>query len=176
MSSKSDIGALEQALVKALEYETLVRDVYRNAVETAKDPIGNKVFKILAEEEQGHIDYLEGKLVKLRTTGDLEAGGLKTVLPSKQAISRGVKKLEKKLKSQNLATEEELLRKALAVEEETSAFYRDMVNKLPRAGQVFFSPFLAIEDGHVAIVQAELDSLTQSGFWFDFQEFDLEAG
>jgi hypothetical protein len=35
---------------------------------------------------------------------------------------------------------------------------------------------MAIEDGHVAIVQAELDSVTQMGFWFDYREFDLEAG
>ena len=51
-----------------------------------------------------------------------------------------------------------------------------MVNELPREGRDFFSPFLTIEDGHVAIVQAELDSVTNSGFWFDYQEFDLEAG
>ena len=34
---------------------------------------------------------------------------------------------------------------------------------------------LEIEEGHVAIVQAELDSLQGMGFWFDMQEFNLEG-
>ena len=37
-----------------------------------------------------------------------------------------------------------------------------------------FARFLEIEDGHVAIVQAELDFISDNGFWFDFQEFDME--
>jgi hypothetical protein len=43
-------------------------------------------------------------------------------------------------------------------------------------GQNLFSRFLEIEDGHAAIVQAEMDSVNQSGFWFDLKEFDLEVG
>ena len=39
-----------------------------------------------------------------------------------------------------------------------------------------FGRFLEIEQGHQAIVRAEIDALTGMGFWFDFQEFDLEAG
>lgn len=39
-----------------------------------------------------------------------------------------------------------------------------------------FRHFLEIEDGHTAIVQAEIDALEGNGFWFDFAEFDLEAG
>jgi len=33
---------------------------------------------------------------------------------------------------------------------------------------------LEIEVGHQAIVQAEIDYLTRSGTFFDFQEFTLE--
>jgi len=33
-----------------------------------------------------------------------------------------------------------------------------------------------IEDGHVAIVQAEMDSLTGNGWWFDTFEVQLEGG
>jgi hypothetical protein len=34
--------------------------------------------------------------------------------------------------------------------------------------------FLEIEDGHLAIVQAQLDSVQGMGFWFDIAEFRLE--
>jgi len=51
-----------------------------------------------------------------------------------------------------------------------------MVRELPEEGQNLFSRFLEIEDGHAAVVQAEMDSVSHSGFWFDLKEFDLEVG
>jgi len=34
---------------------------------------------------------------------------------------------------------------------------------------------IEIENDHLQLVQAELDFITQSGFWFDFPEIDMEA-
>lgn len=169
-------NVIEEAILKALEYENRVREVYGQCVEQATDPIGKKVFSVLADEEQGHIDYLEHKLKQLRETGEVTADAVETALPTKQKIEAGIKKLEKKVSGADFSSEEELLRRALKVEEETSGFYKKMVDELPAEGRDFFYPFMTIEDGHVAIVQAELDSVTQSGFWFDYREFDLEAG
>jgi hypothetical protein len=39
-----------------------------------------------------------------------------------------------------------------------------------------FSRFLEIEKGHQAIVEAEMNSVSGLGVWFDMEEFDLEAG
>ena len=169
---------LDDALVKALEYERKVRDVYRSAVEQAEDSVGRKVFEVLADEEQGHVDYLEYKLAHLRETGELTCSEIESKLPDHQTIEQGIEKLKKELdrRSEVRPIEEELLRRALVVEEETSDFYKKMVDELPKEGRDFFFPFLTIEEGHVAIVQAELDSVTQMGFWFDIQEFDLESG
>jgi rubrerythrin len=168
---------LEEALMKALEYEGRVKGVYQSALEEARDPIGRQVSEVLAKEEQGHIDYLERKLEELRKSGEITSGGLETVLPSRSTIESGVKSLKRKLESgDRLETEADLLRKALAVEEETSSFYKKMAEELPREGRDFFVPFQTIEEGHVAIVQAELDAVTNMGFWFDYREFDLEAG
>ncbi len=38
-----------------------------------------------------------------------------------------------------------------------------------------FDRFLEIEEGHVTIVQGELDAVQGLGFWFDVMEFSLEA-
>ena len=81
---------------------------------------------------------------------------------SKQAVSQGA--------------ELSSLYQALAAEDETSAFYLQMVRELPVEGQRLFARFLEIEDGHGAIVQAEIDSVKHLGFWFDLKEFDLEVG
>jgi rubrerythrin len=67
-----------------------------------------------------------------------------------------------------------MLEKALAVETETSGFYKKMVAELPPEGRAFFERFVEIELGHVALVEAELNSVQGAGFWFDMPEFDLE--
>jgi rubrerythrin len=67
-----------------------------------------------------------------------------------------------------------MLSKALQVEVETSAFYRKLVQEMEGDARTMFARFLEIEDGHIAVVQAELDYISQTGFWFDFQEFDME--
>ena len=67
-----------------------------------------------------------------------------------------------------------MLSKALDVEVETSSFYRRLVAELSGEGQKMFARFLEIEDSHIAIVQAQLDYVAQSGYWFDFKEFDME--
>ena len=36
--------------------------------------------------------------------------------------------------------------------------------------------FLEIESNHIDAVQFELDYYGRSGYWFDFEEFDMEAG
>jgi hypothetical protein len=51
-----------------------------------------------------------------------------------------------------------------------------MVGELSGERQRLFARFLEIEEGHVAIVQAEIDAVSGSGFWFDMKEFDLEKG
>jgi hypothetical protein len=60
------------------------------------------------------------------------------------------------------------------VERETSAFYQEMVGTLDGTGHSLFERFVEIEGGHLALVQAEIDSLSGSGYWFDTAEFSLE--
>ena len=69
-----------------------------------------------------------------------------------------------------------MLEKALEVEYETSDFYKRMVLELPVEGQELFVRFVEIEEGHKAIVQAEIDSVTGLGYWFDMPEFNLASG
>jgi rubrerythrin len=169
--------SIEEAIQTALEYERRVRDTYAEAVRGAQDPVAVKVFQTLADEEQGHIDFLEHCLASWRADGTLSTEGLATAVPTREAIEKGVEKLKDTLCSKGCdGPEVDMLRRALEVEVETSAFYKKMVDVLPAGGRRLFERFVEIEEGHKAIVQAEIDSVTGMGFWFDFQEFDLEAG
>ena len=167
---------IEEAITTAIEYETRVRNVYGDARQQVKHPDGQRVFAVLAEEEQRHVDYLHHVLKSWQETGAIAADRLATVIPPKEVIDQEIANLQGRMPSEDQDAEVALLRKALEVELETSGFYRKMVAELPAEGQELFARFVEIEEGHVHLVQAEIDSLTGLGFWFDMQEFDLEAG
>ena len=164
---------IEEAITTAIDYETKVRDAYLNSVKDIADDTGRRVFQMLGEEEQGHLDYLEARLAEWQKTGKIMPAKLQTVVPSRDAIDKGVRRLDDHLSERDYGTEREMLRKALFLEQETSDFYRRMVAEM-KADADLFQRFLEIEEGHQAIVQAELDYLNRTGTFFDFQEFNLE--
>lgn len=165
---------VEEAINTALEYEVKVRDAYVDAAKHAKDEVGKKFFNVLAREEVHHVEYLEETLKELRESGKVSPQGLRTGIPSRDKIREAVGRMEAPLEKEDRGQELEMLRKALALEEETSGFYKRMVGELPAEARPLFARFLEIEEGHLAIVQAEIDYVSGSGFWFDVAEFSLE--
>ncbi len=165
---------LEEAIRNALTYEARIRDLYRDTADEIADPVGRKVFAALALDEQHHVDYLKDRLTHWQQTGVLDVKALDTVVPPREAIRREMARLKDRMPRKSLGDEKLVLSRALAVEVETSAFYQKLVDTLDGDGQRMFARFLEIEQGHIAMVQAELDFLSHTGFWFDFQEFDLE--
>jgi len=170
---------LEQAIKTALDYEGKVYRTYLEAMEASDDEVGQRVFRTLCNEEKEHVDYLRRRLEEWRTTGTVTVERLDTAIPNPAAIHAAVERLRAKVAGQPARkhdAELELLRRALDVETETSDFYRQMVAALAADGRRLFERFVEIEDGHKTIVQAEIDCLSGSGFWFDTKEFDLSKG
>jgi rubrerythrin len=168
---------LEQAITTALEYEGRVHRTYSKAVESAEHEVAKKVFQTLCNEEMEHIKYLRERLDEWRSTGSVTVAKLDTVLVPKPAIEAATARLRERLEGSGRevrGTEFESLKKALDVERETSAFYKKMVATLDDDGRHLFERFVEIEEGHVAIVQAEMDFVSGTGFCFDTAEFDLE--
>ncbi len=168
---------LDEALKTALEFEKKVLKVYEDAGKKSGDPVGLRVFRQLAKEEAGHVAYLESRLAEWQKSGHISLEEIETVVPSRERIAEGRKQAAKPMRGKAAsATEVEYLERALAAEKETSAFYRKMVSELAEDRRKLFARFLEIEEGHVAIVEAELDAVSGSGFWFGMKEFDVEKG
>ena len=165
---------LDEAIQTALNYETRVRDTYLSAIETVSDPIGVRLFQALADDEQYHVDYLNRKLSEWTKTGKITIENLTTRLPEIGEIAKHVEKIESRMAEEDRGDEKQMLSKALAVEAETFSFYEKMVDELTDDGKALFSQFLVLEKGHIAAVQAELDHLTSTGYWFEWKEFDME--
>ena len=165
---------IEEAIKTAIEFETQVRDVYRNAREGITGPAGKRIFRVLADEEQNHLDYLQSKLSEWKRTGKITTERLETTIPSEKSIREGIGKLVDRMENQSRGGELQMLAKAFDVEVKTSNFYKEMVRDLPAEGKELFTDFVRIEEGHLGIVRAEIDYLSRTGYWFDFKEFDME--
>ncbi|MFC1788713.1 hypothetical protein ACFLZE_02215 [Thermodesulfobacteriota bacterium] len=165
---------IEKAIRTAMDYETKIRDIYRDAFEKVSDPEGKRFFKMMGDDEQHHLDYLKHKLQLWQETGQLSAEKLESSIPAKEIIQRETKKVEAHMAQKDFSSVKIILSRALKVEVETSGFYQNMVNEMTDEGQKMFARFLEIEENHIAAVQAELDYITNTGYWFDFKEFDME--
>lgn len=170
---------LEEAIKTAIEYENKVHATYKEAEQQTGDPVGKRIFGVLAKEEQGHIDYLNHCLEEWKKTGKVTATKLETVVPPGDRIQAGLEAMKQKVegdKKQMTTQELELLQKAVKAEETTSGFYKKMVAELDAEGQALFRRFVEIEEGHLAIVRAELDSAQGLGYWFDMPEWQFQDG
>ena len=166
---------IEQAIKTGIEYELEVRHVYADAAKKFQDPVARKVFSVLADEEDRHVQYLEARLEEWERDGKVTAATLETTIPSKEAIDAALAKLTARMSQQDFGVELEMLKKALKLEQDATAFFQQMVTQLDHEGAKLFERFVEIEVGHEAIVQAEIDAITGLGFWFDYGEFTLEG-
>jgi rubrerythrin len=167
---------LQDAIAIAIDFEKKVRDHYLRGAKDIPDPQGRKVFATLGREEQGHVDYLEHCNAAWKKTGKVPNVPLKSILPKgAKWIEAERKKLQGKPKREASKTELDALKVALQHEKDADDFYHKLVRELPEGDRPLFSKFLEIEDGHLAIVQAQLDSVQGMGFWFDVAEFRLET-
>ncbi|KPJ78158.1 MAG: hypothetical protein AMJ54_04880 [Deltaproteobacteria bacterium SG8_13] len=167
---------LEEAIKTALDYEGRIRDIYLESVAATDDPAGKKIFQQLADDEQRHVDYLQQKLGQWRSTGRITVETLESAIPSASRIRREADKIKSRVEGDHRGLRQQMLSKALQAEIETSDFYRRMVQQLADDARQMFSRFLEIENNHIEAVQFELDHVGRTGYWFGFEEFDMEAG
>ena len=165
---------LDEAILTAIEYETRVRDHYLNSADKIRNSAGRRVFELLASEEQGHVDYLLARLGQWRRDGTVGMFSLTSALPNGDELKKALKTVEHLGPQDILDDERQVLDVALNLEKETSDYYRRLIGQVEGPAREMFQRFLEIEDGHVAMVQAEIDYLSDNGFWFDFTEFNME--
>lgn len=165
---------IEEAIKTAIEFEKGIRDLYHQAADAVGNRVGENLMRSLAEDEQNHVDYLEDKMRQWHETGLLNVDELPTVNINSERIIKDVEAVAKRLSEKDHGLEQQLLSKALKAELATSKFYSEMVESMQNEGQRLFQRFLDIENEHINIVQAQMDYLTKSGYWFGIKEFDME--
>ena len=165
---------IETALQSAMEMELKIRDIYLQALDKCSDAAGRRFFAMMRDDEQYHHDYLGNRLRELRQSGGIQYQDIKVNIPSPQQLQSCVQDVQQAMSVEARGMIQQMLSNALKAEVLTSEFYENMVLDSDGPSKQMFARFLEIENGHIAAVQAELDYVMSTGYWFDFKEFDME--
>lgn len=166
-----------KAIETAIQIEKDGLAFYTEAARQTDDPNGKKMFQSLAKDEAAHLGLFEDARQAL-----LERG--KWLSPEEvAAVSPGefdrppIFPTGDEVKTSEMPERELIaLRRGIQAEEASITFYSEQMDKTDDPdGRAMYAYLIEQEEGHRTILQGEYDYLTRTGFWFDVQEFDLEA-
>jgi len=164
---------LKGALEHAIEIEKEGMKAYMDFALKTSSVDGKDMFVWLAREEFAHMRLFESILSV--ATGAV-SGPFEIPASDVQRFMPQVKKVERAKGGKAEAHDADALRAALKMEVETRDFYREQSKKAddPKVKEVF-GQLAEIEEGHRELIQAQLDFVSQTGFWFGMMEFDVEG-
>jgi len=170
------VSASERALDLlriAMQIEADGYAFYSAAAAETKDANAVKMFLSLARDEMEHLGKLE--MVYCALTKDKEWPSVERkpsriahrVFPAPEEAAGGVTPNTRELAA---------LKRGIQAEKDSIAFYQKALEEAvdPEA-RAMYEYLIGEEEGHLAILNAEYDYLTKTGFWFNHQEFSVEA-
>ena len=172
MSDKRE--AHVEALQVALDTEKKGYRFYKIAAKSSKDPKGKEVFEHLANDEIEHMGVIATMFESLTNN--------ETWMTYEEAVEKYGETPNEKIIFPDVPDEAQegfddllALEEALEFEKKAVQFYTDQARKADaEKARIFYQSLIEIEESHVQIVQAELDSLMGTGIWLGFQEISLE--
>ena len=174
MSTRSDANIEAAKAIKlGMEAEKRGLESYLNYARHTQDQTGKNMFILLARDELGHFEILEKAL------SDLELQGKWSEIQIQESL---IERIMPHLRDRAVRTQGEsgvdqvsALEAALEQERKAAELYREQLAKStdPVARKVF-KKLVEMEEAHYDLLSAELDSINETGFWFQVPEFNLE--
>jgi len=161
------------ALKLAIEREKGANKFYREAVAMTEDPNGKRTFKWLAKEELRHAAKLRQQLKSVLDNSKwLEWRRMTAPIEKAEFPPRSEATGEVKIG----AREADALRKAIESERKAIAFYKEAEDSTPDLqGKTMFKALAREEEGHLALLEEELEWITKSREYFTLHRFTLRA-
>ncbi len=164
---------LTRAMQTAIQAEKEGLRHYLEFAKLTKDETGKNMFISLARDEWEHMTLLEEILAEYQASDRAPAF---QISPSR-IPQTFPKPEERKTGEKGETREREALRIGIDLEVKAKEYYLELAEKTADIElQGLFEGLAKMEDSHYLILSAELDNIDQMGFWFDIQEFRLEAG
>ncbi len=164
-----------ELLKKAIQLEKNGLKNYLKYARQTADIYGKNMFILLANDEFDHMTILENIVADLD-----QHVSLKEVRIDLSDIEKVVPKLrEKDVLTKGTEGQDQLsaLRTAANLERDSIHLYEGIRDKAddPDVKRIA-QRLVEMEESHYELIQAEIDSILGTGFWFGYKEFDLNAG
>jgi rubrerythrin len=166
-------GSIIKALAIAIEAEKTGLINYLNFAYQTKDETGKNMFLRLAMDEFDHMRLLEQQQQNLAQTECFSAVTIEPSLIEKLVPQLSAKDL--RIRGKQGIQELDALKTALALEDQAINFYKEQAqNSSDSNAKAMFERLVAMEKAHYELLQAEIDAIEKTGYWFNLREFSLE--
>ncbi|MBD3377293.1 hypothetical protein GF406_19855 [candidate division KSB1 bacterium] len=165
---------LTEAIQMAIDLERNGRQYYLKAADLTHNESGKKIFQVLAEEESLHLATFKKMLSSMQELKDWRELVKDYPEPRQAPVFDKDRPIEQRAKART--DEIEALRLAMEQERKAIDFFEQVVNNAENElVREVFKFVLDQEHVHLALLQAEYDSIVQTGFWFDTPEFRMDG-
>ena len=166
-----------KAIETAMQIEKDGLAFYTEVARQTKDPNGQKMFQSLARDEAGHLKLFETVRESLLKEGHWLSPEQVTAMSPGEFNHPPVFPTGAQAKATEIPKRElDALQRGIQAEKDSIAFYsQEKAKSDDQDATAMYAYLIEQEEGHRIILQGEYDYLTRTGFWFDVQEFDLEA-
>ncbi len=162
-----------KALEIAISTEKQGLKAYLDFAYQTKDQSGKNLFIRLASDEYDHMTILEKQRESIQ---EKECWiSVKIAKSEIEKLMPGLKSKIQKVKGTEGLDQMSALKTALDMEDRAIKFYREQeqASTDPKAKDMY-QRLVVMEKAHYELIQAEIDYIEKTGFWFDLREFSLE--
>ena len=161
-----------EAIKMAIQLEKDGHAFFQEAAQQTENSLGKKMFEMLAKEEIDHLHTFQQIFDTATEGGNWAELTQKAPRKGKIPVFEGKKNERKDVNPGEL----DALRKAINIEREAIDFFQKATDGTtdPLAKKIF-ETIREEEKYHYDLLQAQFDSLSHSGMWFDVAEFRMDG-
>jgi len=173
MMSQLGQGQLRLLLTEALKLELRGKEFFLQAAETTNNELGRKMFQHLAKEEVHHLETFSRLFTEVLGTDDWKKEIAAEELKENSAV---IESLISRMKGAAGKSDLEAISIGLELEKKAIEHFGQAVAVCPdMKTKEIFERIVAEERFHYDLLQAQLDSLQNTGFWLDTSEFRMDG-
>lgn len=162
-----------EAIKMAMQLEKEGYSFFKQAAARTSNKLGKEMFERLAAEEMKHMETFRKMFDSMSNTD-----GWRGVASQLKSIAKVpvFSEAKNRMKAERAPGEVEALRKGMELEREAMVFFNDAKSKATdQTAKEIFDKIRQEEEYHHALLQAQYDSVTGSGFWLDTVEFRMDG-
>jgi rubrerythrin len=161
------------ALRTALQAEKEGVRMYLEWARRTSDPTGKNMFISLAQDEEDHARVLAEQIARLEK--NMSWCSYKERESEIRELRPNLQPVEARKKSTKGMDELDALRVAIAQEKAAIDLYKRQARELKDArARDMYAKLAEMEESHYDLIQAQIDYIEGTGYWFGVPEFSLE--